>query len=373
MERMKLTRTSRDIVYLIKNKDRILGSFRWLDDELASLEGDFGLPLFISSGLSTWLQMRTPGKNRRRVHELLKQWGLQSTRSLIDFTKGLSLTDTLWVTPEMGHYWSDVSLYRNSFDDTLSRVAFTDTLSSNPAPKTGIAIPELGVDGVLPKCWVREDDGLIQLYKAGTSCFSNDGNEPYSEVMASQVLDVLDYEHVPYHLEMHHGHLVSVCPSFTSEQCMLLPIHYWFLFNSIEQLITQCQSAGIAVNLAHQLVCDYLFANTDRHAGNIGVLLNADTFELIGMAPIYDNGNGLLARWNGAAKIFAYVETLTPLLYGSFEMGAKLGKQVLGDYHNVQRLINFKFDRLNLPGFPEKRLQAIESWLQMRVQSFLSM
>ena len=45
--------------------------------------------------------------------------------------------------------------------------------------------------------------------------------------------------------------------------------------------------------LEDMLVLDYLMLNTDRHAQNLGVLLNADTMEYTGMAPVFDTGTGL--------------------------------------------------------------------------------
>ena len=38
---------------------------------------------------------------------------------------------------------------------------------------------------------------------------------------------------------------------------------------------------------------DYLLANEDRHLNNFGLLLNPETLEWLGMAPIFDSGTSL--------------------------------------------------------------------------------
>lgn len=364
--------TSPSNVYYIKNKDVVLGSFQWESPELAVLLEDSGLPSFVSKGLNAWLESRTPAKYRAHAKDLLQARGLITIKDVIDYAKGLSLSDTLWVTRDTDIKWEDVSLFKNPFDDVIARAAF-DGSTSVLGSYEQVLSPEFSTDGMLAKCWVREGDGSIQLYKAGTRRFSNAGKEPYSEVMAHQILTRLGYNHVTYHLANFHKKLVSVCPLFTTEDTMYLPIYRYFSFRTLEGLLQECISHSIGEALARHLVYDYLSWNTDRHAGNFGVLLDSDTFELKGMAPIFDNGCSMLAYWNGTDDLSEYITQSTPALYSSFEMGARLGKKVLGKNHNVQRLVNFKFDRSELEGFNEERLYAIEKWLQGRVHWFLEL
>lgn len=370
MDLSRRTPQSSSDIYYIKNKDMVLGSFQWENSTFASLKEDKGLPFFVSESLTTWLEGRTPAKHRAHAKELLESCGLTATRDVIDYAKGLSLNDTLWVTPDPDIKWDTVSLYRNPFDEVIARIAFDGGMHGLPFSTTS---PEFSTDGMLAKCWVREADGTIQLYKAGTQRFSNAGKEPYSEVMAHQILSRLGYNHVPYKLSHFHKKLVSVCPLFTTEGTMYLPVYKYFALRTIEGLMRDCIKHGIGEALAQHLIYDYLSWNTDRHAGNFGVLLDSDTFELKGMAPIFDNGCSMLAYWNGTDDLRQYITNSAPALYASFEMGAQLGKKVLDKNHNVQRLVNFKFDRSELEGFDEKRLCAIEDWLQGRVRWFLEL
>lgn len=375
LKRMRLGEPAyKEGLYLIKNKDTTLGSFTWLDadEDGIKLEDGHNLPDFISSDVTEWLGSRTPPKHRAHMQQLLSQLGLGTTKSILDFSKGLTLTDTLWVVREEETLlWDEVSLFKNPFDDVIARIAFDGGMHGIPLSTT---TPELGTNGMLAKCWVRDEKaGNISLIKTGTTGASNAGNEPYSENLAHQVLARLDYTHVPYRTGRYMGRLVSICPLFTSETEMLLPIYRYYDFRSIDKLIDLCTKDGIVAGLAQHLVFDYLSWNTDRHAGNLGVILNADTFQLKTFAPIFDNGVSMLNYWNGEDDLAEYVTRSTPALYDSFERGARLGKRILGNKHNVQRLIGFKFDRSQVQGYSSARVDAIESWLQERVQKFLAM
>lgn len=355
--------------YKIKNKDRTIGTFQWDDDDTGVLVDDYGLPTFIYEDFNDWLGSRTPPKHRTHMKELLEQLGLSTLKSVIDFSKGLSLTDSFWIVHESDTIaWKNVSLFNNAFDDVIARVAFDGGLHGIPLSTT---TPELGTNGMLAKCWVRNSNGGIDLLKTGTTGASNAGNEPYSENLAHQVLERLCYNHVPYSVENFHGRLVSRCPLFTSEEMMFLPIYRYYSFRSLDRLVKLCKQDNIHKGLAQHLVYDYLSWNTDRHAGNLGVLLDSSDYKLIDFAPIFDNGVSMLNYWNGTDDIDEYTTRSTPALYQSFEQGAKVGKKILGNSHNVQRLIGFKFDRSQVPGYSEQRIDAIENWLQRRVKKFL--
>lgn len=354
--------------YYIKNKDRVLGMIEWLDEDVAVLSEDIALPFFIKDDVLGWLQSRTPPKHREHIDKLLKQCNLKSIKSIIDFSKGLALTDTLWVTSDLDIKWDEVSLFTNKFNDVISRIAFTGGLFGIGFSTTS---PEFGTNGMLPKCWVREKDG-IYLYKGGTSGFSNTGNEPYSEVLASQVLDCLEYPHINYTLAKYHGETASKCKLYTSERVMMLPIFSYFAMNDLNVMVKHSEDENFKTLISECMIFDHLCCNTDRHAGNISVVLNADTFEYIGMCPIYDNGCSMLCYWNGTDDIDDYVSRTAPALYGSFIGGALVGKAFLKNKHNVSKLVNFKFDRTQVEGYPDSRIDAIEKWIQTRAGKFLS-
>ena len=331
--------------YYIKNKDKVLAKFYWdpqTDDVIC--DDTSSLPTFISNDISGWLDSRTPPKYRAHMVELLQSCGLESTKSIIDFAKGLSLIDTLWVTDDLSLQWKDENLFTHEFKEIIASIAFDGRLRNVRSSTTS---PEFGTDGMLAKCWIRDrETGKIQLVKTGTTGASNAGNEPLSENLASQVLDILGYPHVKYTIRRYKGHRVSVCDLFTSETEMLLPIYRISSFSSLQKLEQDCSKLGVSKGLAQHLVFDYLSMNTDRHAGNFGCLLDADTYKVKSLAPIYDNGASMLCYWNGERDLDDYSQELEryPALYKNFTEGAIRGKRILKNSHNVQRLINFKFE-----------------------------
>lgn len=356
-------------LYFIKNKDKVLGTIKWVGNAVELVE-DIGLPKYIVADIGAWVASRTPPKHREYMYKLMELLQLRGTRAIIDYSKGLSLTDTLWITADASLTWDAVNLFDNEFDETIARTAFDGGMYGMPFSTTS---PEFGTDGMLPKCWVREPSGRIQLYKGGTGIAYNAGREPYCEVMASQVLDCLGYRHVPYTLGNFHGRVVSKCPLLTSIKTMMLASHRYYVFNTFGLFMRQVIADGYGPQLAEYLVFDYLTANTDRHAGNIAVLLDADTFELQGLAPIYDNGMSMLCYIPRDKTPAEYMETLTPAMYQEFDQGALWAKQLVGSNHNVERLISFKFNRQELGDFPMESIELLEGWLQTRVQSFIEL
>ena len=369
---LNLSSTSEnEAVYFIRNKDRVIGTFRWRDADLAELVDAETLPYHIRKDINGWLESRTPPKHRSNMHRLFELCGLDSLQSVIDYAKGLSLNDCLWVTQDESLSWDKVNLYDNLFDDVIARVAFDGGVHGWPFSATS---PEFSTDGMLPKCWIREPND-IYLYKGGTRGACNAGYEPLSEVLAHQVLSRLGYRHVPYTLGQFQGKRVSICPLFTSKESAYLPIYRAVEFTSLGGLILKAESLGFAKALAQQLVFDYLSFNTDRHAGNFGCLVDPDTFEVKGMAPIFDNGMSMMCLWNGEEDMDEYCldRHKRPALYETYEEGAQRGKQILGNEHHVERLIGFEFDLTQIGDYPVDRVLAIQKWFQRRVRAFLKL
>ena len=140
----------------------------------------FPLDMAVSGeGISKWLRHRTIPKNRAYVRNFLSKCGLNLNRpmNIIKVSKGLSLNDCYWVVEEgFTGKFDDFNLYDNRFSRILALIAFTGYGSS---VRTSLAsCPEFTTNGMLPKCWRREN-GIIKLYKGGTSGASNTGNQKF--------------------------------------------------------------------------------------------------------------------------------------------------------------------------------------------------
>lgn len=188
------------------------------------------LPLNLTvseDGVERWLRHRAIPKNRAYVDALLSKVGLSLNRPLgiIAANKGLSLNDCFWVDAEgSGDTFKKVNLYDNRFSQVLAAIAFTGYGSSI---RTSLAsCPEFSTNGMLPKCW-RRQNGKIYLYKGGTSGFSNFGFEPYSELYAYQVAQVMGVNAIRYTLTKDlKKTLCSKCELFTSKEYSYIIIGY---------------------------------------------------------------------------------------------------------------------------------------------------
>ena len=375
MSKVQLLNLGNDDVYYVKNKDKDLMSFRWeiIDDETATPIDvtiiDNSTPLFICNGLASWLESRTPPKHRQFMYELLSSMNMKSVKDVIDFSKGLSLNDTFWVANDRHLTWDSINLFDNEFDETISRIAFDGGLFGKRVKTTS---PEFGTNGMLPKCWVRESDGIVYLKKGGTSGACNTGLEPYSEVLASQLLDTLGYNHVTYTVENFRGKLVSSCPLFTSKSIGMIPMYLVCSIGSVFNIVNFCKLNKIADELYRMLIFDYLSLNSDRHGNNFAVLFDTATYALKGLAPIYDNGASMLNYYVLGSSLDEYTKNYVPQLYDSFSSLAKYSKKNISIPHNVNNLIGFKFDRSQVPGYSNDRLDFLEEFIQGRVQEFLS-
>lgn len=326
------------------------------------------------SGVLKWLQKRVIPKNRAYVAEILKTFGLSinDTKGIIDICKGLSLNDSYWVVPsDFAGTFAQYNLYENRFSEILSLVAYTGIGQSDAAFTTS---PELTTNGMLPKAWRFIPGEGIYLYKGGTFGAANTGNEPYSEYYASQVAQAMGLNAVTYELENWKGITASRCKLFTDIDTAYIPIGRIVREGGLKACLDYYKELGEGPyeQVKSMLVFDAVIYNEDRHFGNFGVLRDNHSGEIIGAAPIFDNGLSLFnfAMPDDFKDLDSYAKTRgTP--YGvSFE---SICREVMGPVQarQLRRLIGFIFRRHPKLNLPEYRLQAIEKHMQSRVQQLL--
>lgn len=237
--------------------------------------------------VTEWVSNRSAAKHREHIYRLLQSMGGSTLSGFIQLTHCLSINDTLWVkSGEEDIKWENVSLYRNNFDDVISRLSFDGNgLCGKQLSTTS---PELTTDGAFDKCWIRDKSG-IYLIKAGTTGASNAGREPYSEVLASQVYSKLCLNNVIYYLRKYRGTIVSQCGIFTNEDYGYKPASIYNLMGkTIKQLLDEFDKFESADLFRQMVIADAITINQDRHFGNFGFLINNDTFERTTMAPVFD-------------------------------------------------------------------------------------
>lgn len=368
-------------MYTLMNKDVPLIDFHWERDVFTGwrehIDKVYLQPWFIRD-FHTWLEYRSITKHREHMDTLLSSLGLRDTKGIIDFSKGLSLTDTLWVNQDDKYTWDKVNLFDNEFDEVIEKIAFDGGMYGQHFSTTS---PEFGTNGTYAKCWHREEDGKIYLYKQGSYGAANAGKEVYSEMYASQILDILGYNHARYDIIKYRGHLVSRCELFTTKSEMLLPVEVFAVDKrfEFEDLVDICRKNGMIAQLSEYLITDALILNEDRHFGNFGVICDADTFEIKGMAPIYDNGVSLLCYYHVDPRYQAsnpdtmleYATTRYPRLYRDFISGAK--EIATSEQLSHLKVLNgFKFDTSGNYNLPKDRVEQLEEIVQIQVDHLLN-
>ncbi|MEA5034355.1 hypothetical protein [Cloacibacillus evryensis] len=323
----------------------------------------------------SWLESRLIPKHRAYADEILDVLGLSigDTKGIIDASMGLSLNDSYWVVPSgFNKTFAEFNFYDNQFNDILSLTAFT----GRKAPLGHIVrSPELTTGGMLPKAWSRTKDSDIYLYKGGTSGAANSGNEPYSEYYACQIAKAMGLNAVQYDLEYWKGFLASKCRLFTDINTAFIPIGRLVRSGGLKACLDYCAGLGedFSEAVSSMLVFDAVIYNEDRHFGNFGILRNNRSGEIIGPAPIFDNGFSLFnyAMPEDIADLAKYAKTRSPVYGGvTFE---RICSEVMGviQVQQLQKLIGFKFTRHLSINWQEERLEAIEAHIQDRVSWFL--
>ena len=234
-------------------------------------------------------------KNRANLECFLSAVNIEldDFKAILDYCKGLSIIDAYWITRDDGLRYEDFNLFDNEISNELSLAVFNGTKTK---VNNAVLSPEFTTNGAIPKCWIKKDDGYY-LYKSSTAYlgFANTGNEPYSEYYSCQLLKELGIPYIDYDLEMYQGELVSVCKIFTSKDIAYVPIHLVANIDNLDKAYNWCLERNLEEAFGDMILFDALIYNHDRHLGNFGILKDNHTGEILGMAPIFDNGAGLLA------------------------------------------------------------------------------
>ena len=374
--------------YYLKNFDELLIEFQigkpGLEERVTSIDyinenkrDVFPAGLEVSlNGLTKWIQHRSIPKNRTYVHEILATYGLKQGdyKGIIDICKGLSVNDSYWIVDsEFKGTFDEYNLYENPFSDVLAMVAYTGYHTTIRELSTS---PEFTTAGMLPKAW-RRLSGEIYLYKGGTKGFANSGMEPYSEYYASQIAEQMGLHHVPYDLEQWKGILASTCRLFTSKDISYVPIGVIVREGGMDAVSDFYRNLGEKYyeELASMLVFDALIYNEDRHYGNFGVLRDSHTGEIIGCAPVFDNGYSLFvtAMKDDLEKINQYAETRSYASCGITH--DDLVQNFCGRLQQKQlrQMINFRFKRHEKYNLQEERLDILEKFISRRANELLNM
>lgn len=240
--------------------------------------------------LQKWLDNRSVSANRQDIAAMLAAYHVETASALSFKSLGLNLSDQYWFKPEGADFgWHDVNLFENDFSEQVFR-----TMADTGKPSY---TPDSSSNGDLPKFW-KIEQGKRVLYKEGSAPFDQ---QPYNEVFAARLLEVLELPHVNYTLVQDEERAYSVCETFVTTATEYVPALE--ILNAVPKLnhensyqhFFRCAEA-LSIPVSRQevddmLLFDYLINNADRHYGNFGFIRDVQTRSFLGMAPIFDNGN----------------------------------------------------------------------------------
>lgn len=362
-------------MYILMNKDNQVAEFDRSKDQLDNgftmiSEKKENLPIGFQD-INTWLDKRQAAKHREHLRQLMAQCGCLNSEGFIKITHAASLNDTFWVkSSDEDVVWDAVSLYRNEFNEVISKISFEG--SGLFGIDFSTTTPEFSTEGSFEKCWKRERNG-IYLYKRGSTGARNAGMEPYSEYYAGQIGEILCKDIVQYSIATLHKKTASKCKLFTDEMNGFVSLSN--LFNqrmTPRKILEYYSSIGSEDAFRRMLVFDAVTFNTDRHLGNHGVIFDTDSMEIRMMAPIFDNNQALLpyAETEDFTQIGQYLESKLPRIGEDFINIAKavMTPEIRKDLINLH---GFKFTYFDSDKFSRQRLTEIEKIINKQISGIL--
>ena len=248
-------------------------------------------------GLNQWWTDRAIPASRSGLRNALDLMGILDSRQLLMRCYGLSLSDQYWIRPKGTDLsWEKINFFDNPFSEDIGDILFEVKPNHEIL---NFRSPDSTSDGNLRKRW-KIINGKRFLVKGGSEPFFQ---QPFNEVIASEIMERLGIDHVPYSVTAIQGRPYSLCEDFITSETELIPA--WRILqtkkkrnetSAWQHFVVCCAELGIpgvVPFLDRMIVLDYLIANEDRHYNNFGALRNAETLEWIGMAPIYDSGSSL--------------------------------------------------------------------------------
>lgn len=385
-------------MYQLWNKDNLIAVFDIKNvggviETVSDVEIFGELPLDMRT-FEQWLTGRNVLMDRKKAETLMQNLGIVTIADHIEFTNCASLFDTFWVKSSNSNLkWEEVSLFQNSFSEYLSKFTMSAEADVRNVGKRRHLSPEYHTSGSFDRCWIREGEKIYML-KAGSHGFVNSGKEPFSEVYVNQLEKAMGIqEYVEYSLMYYERRLpgtsnvvksiVTKCDLLTTEQTGMISASKLGITN-YEELLKYCRDiiGQEEVEKAVQmLLLDCLTVNTDRHMGNISLLIDNDTLQVKGMAPIYDNNMALLPMYMPEYDdIYEYASNRNPAVGESFEEVVKLCYEYTSKPEQMKELLRklasgFQFEYVDFAPeiFDQRRVKELSELVQCRAVRYLDL
>lgn len=249
----------------------------------------------INGRFRTWIEQRflPPVRSHRTV--LLKTLNCIKVEQLFQYCHGLSLNDCYWLKPEskldLKPFFDDINLFENPDNGFVSSILMTGKSGSI---KPNVLSPDFTLTGNNDKTWKYENDG-IYLYKCGRKEF--DYLDVANEVISSHIAKSLKLNHVEYEItDFEEKRIFSKSKCFCDINTEFFPFSLLSTdkgFVGKKGIMDFIKNNNLKRDLDKILVLDFLMSVVDRDFTNIGFLRDSNTFEVKGLAPVFDNGYSL--------------------------------------------------------------------------------
>ncbi len=263
--------------------------------------------------ITAWFKGRGIPSWRDGLYDLLDNLGIENKDTLLNKAFGLSLTDQYWMNPvDKPMDWNDINFFTNDFNSH----EFVEACFENKVFKKGavdLFTPNNTSDGMLKKAWIVDENKKRCLLKGS---FKQMDLEPFCEVLASMVAEVLQVNHINYTIDVISSKPLSKCECFVNQDTELLSAFsiLWSqgidlqkenavdVYNKYVKTLEEYGITDVKEKLAKMYVLDYLIVNKDRHLGNFGVIRDVATLDWIDIAPVFDSGQAMYSQ----NKIYEY-------------------------------------------------------------------
>lgn len=326
--------------------------------------------------ITEWFRGRGIPSWRDGLNDFLDNMGIKNKDILLNKAFGLSLSDQYWMNPiNIPMDWEDINFFEHDFNSANYQEAIFENKIVD-LKKADLYSPNNTSDGMLKKTWIVGEDGKRYMLKGS---YKEKGMEPFNEVLASMICDVLKLEHVEYSLEVLNGKVLSKCECFVDKNTELLSAYSILKYNKIdmttksknvyEAYVKILKSKGlenVEESIAKMFILDYIIANADRHLGNFGVIRNVETLKWEKIAPNFDSGQALFSQkkvyemnFNNVAGSFfnekdVDFETILENVVGNINFKIKFDdlfvitdtwKELLISYQNVSQISTERIEK----------------------------
>ena len=203
---------------------------------------------------------------------------------------GLSMTDNFWIKGDDDtRTFADVNLRNKRLGDAAFAISI---LGSSISATKEIMRPDIGTEGMFAKTWYRGEN-KIELWKTDrtTACINTK-----AEIEVSGILDHSNVSHVRYEGFQKDGKLIARCELLADDIKSVIngyEVRDWC--NNHDLHFTDWLASNFKEDFAKMCVIDYVIANTDRHFGNIHFWVDNLTNRIVGLTPLFDHNQALIA------------------------------------------------------------------------------